>query len=115
MFPTEVTNSFTRESIADAMPKRDSIVLWPAYFDAKRSRQEGRRVSKKLAVENPTAQEIAAAARALGLSPEVEEGKSFPATPWRKEGRVRVRADYYKTSAVKRVAEKLRASRDLGP
>jgi len=115
MFTAEVTNSFTREPITSAMPKRDSIVLWPAYFDARRSREEGRRVSKKLAVENPTAQEIAAAARSLGLNPEIEEAKSFPATPWRKEGRVRVKADYYKTSAVKRIAEKLKAARGSRP
>jgi len=87
------------------------IVLYPAYFDLGRSRQRGRRVAKKWAVESPSVEEVAAAARALGLAPTVEEGKAFPSTPWRKEGRVLVRADYYKTSVVRKVAERIKASR----
>ncbi|MGQ0798179.1 MAG: signal recognition particle subunit SRP19/SEC65 family protein [Methanobacteriota archaeon] len=94
------------------MPKGDRpIVLYPAYFDAARSRDLGRRVAKRWAVESPTIQEVAAAAKALGLEPTVEEGKAFPSTPWRKEGRVLVRADYFKTSVVRKVAERIRASR----
>lgn len=94
------------------MPKGDRpIVLYPAYFDVARSRDLGRRVAKRWAVESPTVQEVAAAARALGLEPTVEEDKAFPSTPWRKEGRVLVQADYFKTSIVRKVAEKIRASR----
>lgn len=94
------------------MPKGDRpIVLYPAYFDLARTRQRGRRVAKKLAVESPTADEIAAAARALGLEPQLEAGKPFPSTPWRHEGRVLVRADYYKTSVVQKVAQRIKASR----
>ena len=94
------------------MPKGNRpIVLYPAYFDLARSRQRGRRVAKKFAVESPTAEEIAAAAKALGLEPQIEAGKSFPSTPWRHEGRVLVRADYYKTSVVQKVAQRIKASR----
>jgi len=94
------------------VPKGDRpIVLYPAYFDAARSRDLGRRVAKRWAVESPTVQEVAAAAKALGLKPTVEEDKAFPSTPWRKEGRVLVQADYFKTSIVRKVAEKIRASR----
>lgn len=94
------------------MAKEDRpIVLYPAYFDLARSRDQGRRVAKRWAVETPTAAEIAAAAKALGLQPEVEEGKSFPSTPWRKEGRVLVRADYFKTSIVQKVAQRMKQDR----
>ncbi len=93
------------------MAKDGPIVLYPAYFDLGRSREEGRRVAKKLAVEAPTAEEIAKAARALGLTPEVEAGKAHPATPWKREGRVLVRSDYFKTSVLRRVAEKVKAGR----
>lgn len=94
------------------MPKGDRpIVLYPAYFDLGRSREDGRRVAKKFAVESPSVQEIAAAAKALGLQPQVEEGKGFPATPWKKEGRVLVRADYFKTSIIRKVAERMKSSR----
>ena len=86
-------------------------MLYPAYFDLGRSREDGRRVAKKFAIESPTVEEIAAAAKALGLQPQVEEGKGFPSTPWRKEGRVLVRADYFKTSILRKVAERMKSSR----
>jgi len=94
------------------MAKEDRpIVLYPAYFDLGRTRDQGRRVAKRWAVDSPTADEIAAAAKALGLQPQLEAGKSFPSTPWRKEGRVLVRADYFKTSIVQKVAQRLKESR----
>src|SRR5207245_5532512 len=97
---------------AGSMPKGDRpIVLYPAYFDLGRTRDEGRRVAKKWAVESPTAKEIATAAKALGLQPTLEEGKSFPSTPWRKDGRVLVRADYFKTSIVQKVAQRIKQAR----
>src|SRR2546422_4672288 len=62
-----------------SMPKGDRpIVLHPAYFDLGRPRDQGRRVAKPLAVESPTAQRGTAPAKALGLQPGLEEGKSFP-------------------------------------
>ncbi len=95
-----------------AMPKGDRpVVLYPAYFDLGRTRARGRRVAKKWAVESPTLEELAAAAKALGLEPQVEAGKAFPSTPWRHEGRVLVRADYYKTSILQKVAQKIKSSR----
>lgn len=94
------------------MPKGERpIILYPAYFDLGRSREAGRRVAKRWAVETPTAEEVAAAAKALGLQPEIEEGKAFPSTPWRKEGRVLVRADFFKTSIVQKVARRIKESR----
>lgn len=88
------------------------IVLYPAYFDLKRSREEGRRVPKALAVDGPTTEEIEKAAKSLGLTPKVEEDKAYPPSHWRREGRVLVRADYFKTSVVKKVAERIKAARE---
>jgi signal recognition particle subunit SRP19 len=94
------------------MPKADrAIVLYPAYFDLHRSRADGRRVAKKWAVEGPTVEEVATAAKALGLQPEVEAGKGFSRQSWRHEGRVLVRADYYKTSVVQKVAQRIKGAR----
>src|SRR2546422_10753473 len=67
---------------AGAMPKGDRpIVLYPAYFDLGRTRDQGRRVAKRWAGESPTAQEAHTAAKALGLQPELEEEKAFPSAP----------------------------------
>src|SRR2546421_10355251 len=97
---------------AGSMPKGDRpIVLYPAYFDLGRTRDQGRRVAKRGAVESPTAQEVTAAAKALGLQPQLDEGKAFPSTPWRKEGRVLVRADYYTTSIGQEVAKRSKEAR----
>ncbi len=94
------------------MPKGNRpIVLYPAYFDLGRSRADGRRVAKKWAVESPTVEEVVNAAKALGLEPELDAGKAFPTSHWRHEGRVLVRADYYKTSVVQRVAQRIKQGR----
>ena len=101
----------TPTALEAAMAEDRPIALYPAYFDLGRSRHEGRRVPRKLAVDSPSAEEIERAAKALGLAPEVEPSKAHSATPWKKEGRVLVRSEYYKTSILRRVAEKLKASR----
>jgi len=67
---------------ARGMAEEKPVVLYPAYFDLKRSREEGRRVPK-----------------------------AYPPAHWRKEGRVLVRADYFKTSIVRKVAERIKAAR----
>jgi len=91
--------------------EKRAIVLYPAYFDAERSRDGGRRVARKLAVHAPTVEEIAAAAGTLGLKPKVEAERAHPSTPWKRDGRVLVRADYFKTSVVRKVGEKMKEAR----
>jgi signal recognition particle subunit SRP19 len=63
--------------------------IYPVYFDKTRSRQEGRKVSKKLAVENPLAREIFDAVQLLGLRVAFEGDKIHP-KDWANPGRVRV-------------------------
>ncbi|MEF8814045.1 MAG: signal recognition particle subunit SRP19 [Halovenus sp.] len=53
-------------------------VIWPAYFDADLSRSEGRRVSKELAFEDPTVDEIAKAVQQVGYDAVIERGKTYP-------------------------------------
>ncbi|KAK9458786.1 signal recognition particle, SRP19 subunit [Lipomyces oligophaga] len=64
-------------------------ILYPVYFDARRTHQEGRRVNKELAVENPLAQKIAEACAALPLQTFLEPQKLHP-KDWSNPGRVRV-------------------------
>ena len=99
-------------SYAGGMAKKERpIVLYPAYFDLGRSRAEGRRVAKKWAVESPTVEEVVTAAKALGLEPQLDAEKAFPTSHWRHEGRVLVRADYFKTSVVQKVAQRIKQAR----
>ncbi|KAI0845782.1 signal recognition particle, SRP19 subunit [Daldinia vernicosa] len=69
---------------------KDYQMLYPVYFDLTRSRAQGRRVSKSLAVKNPLAREIAAACAALRLSPVFEAHRIHP-KDWANPGRVRVK------------------------
>jgi signal recognition particle subunit SRP19 len=91
--------------------ERRHIVLYPRYFDAEVSREEGRRIARKLAVHAPTVEEIASAADALGLKPKVEAESAHPSAPWDRNGRVLVKADYFKTSVVRKVGEKMKEGR----
>jgi signal recognition particle subunit SRP19 len=91
--------------------KDKPVVLYPAYFDSGRSREAGRRVSRSLAIPSPKVEEVHQAARALGLQAVIDPDRSHPTTPWQKEGRVLIQGDYVKTSVLKRIAEKLKASR----
>lgn len=67
----------------------DRIVLWPGYFDAKTSRRAGRRVSKDRAVNDPTLDGLAYAARAAGIRKmKREERTPHPSRPFAHEGRL---------------------------
>lgn len=63
--------------------------LYPLYFDSTKSRAEGRRVGKELAVKNPLAREVCDAVFGLGLELAFEAGKIHP-KDWANPGRVRV-------------------------
>ncbi|EAQ86937.1 hypothetical protein CHGG_08190 [Chaetomium globosum CBS 148.51] len=63
--------------------------LYPVYFDATRTRAEGRRVSRSLAVANPLAIDIVQACAGLRLQTVLEAGKIHP-KDWANPGRVKV-------------------------
>jgi signal recognition particle, subunit SRP19 (srp19) len=65
-------------------------VIWPAYFDAALTRAEGRRVSRELAVEEPTVEEIARAVKQVGYDAVVERDTTYP-REYEPRGRVLVR------------------------
>ena len=94
------------------MAKKDRpLVLYPAYFDSGRSRDEGRRVPRNLAISSPKVEEIHAAARSLGLQSMIDPDRAHPSTHWEKDGRVLITGNYVKASLVRKVAEKLKESR----
>lgn len=69
--------------------------VYPIYFDASRSREDGRRVQKEDAVQNPLAKGILDALQHIGYSKQVpldvvlEVSKTHP-KDWANPGRVRV-------------------------
>ena len=63
--------------------------LYPVYFDSTRTRAEGRRVGRELAVPNPLAREIVSACAALRLQTLFEPTRMHP-KDWANPGRVKV-------------------------
>jgi len=91
---------------------RDKWVLWPIYFDVDASRLEGRKVSKELAIKNPTVDEIFKAAKKLGLNP-VKEEKAYPKRWWRKEGRILVDKKGRKIEIIRKIAEYIKENKAM--
>lgn len=88
--------------------KRDEkLVLYPRFFDAAKTRAEGRRVSSDLAKSEPHAGDIAEAAKTLGLNPVLEKDAAHPIAWWEKNGRVLVDKKWKKEETLKRIAKRL--------
>jgi signal recognition particle subunit SRP19 len=97
------------------MRKQEQIILWPAYFDSGKTRKEGRRVSKNLAVPSPKVSEIEDAVATLGLANELVPDKGYPKMPWSKPGVLLVEKVGSKEQVVKRIAKQLQKSRGEAP
>lgn len=68
----------------------NAIVIWPEYFDKKRSRAEGRRLPIELCVEEPSLDIIAKGAMILDLEYKIFEDVAYPANWAARSGCVRV-------------------------
>lgn len=90
--------------------------LYLAYFDKSKSRKQGRRVPKELAVERPRLEEVIEAVKKLGLGAEVRaaEGIRYPRCWWDLKGAVLVEKKVRKEELLKRVASLLKSAR-AGP
>lgn len=89
------------------MREKDRIILWPIYFDSTRTRSEGRRVPKRLAVRAPRLKDIQRASEDLGLKFEAVMETAFPRSPWRKTGYISVLKKGPKNQLLEKIAEKL--------
>ena len=89
------------------MRKLDKAIIWPIYFDTSKTRKEGRRVPKKIAVQSPKIFEIKEAADKLGLKNEVKLEAHFPKTPWAKSGMLLVEKKEPKEKIIQKIAKQL--------
>jgi len=87
--------------------KQDKAIIWPAYFDATKTRMQGRRVPKNLAVPSPKVSEMEEAAENLGLECELVAETGYPKTPWLKTGMILVKKRESKGQIVGKIAEQL--------
>ena len=89
------------------MRQSDNAIIWPVYFDVNKSKTEGRRVPKTLAVNSPKILEIKEAADKLGLENEVNPTAGYPRNPWAKTGMLTVKKDEAKMQIVLKLAKQL--------
>lgn len=89
------------------MRKQDKIIIWPAYFDATKTRKDGRRIPKSLAVPSPRIVEIQDAAQKLGMEHELVENAGYSKTPWVKAGMLLVKKNEAKDKTIERIARQL--------
>jgi len=93
------------------MRKQNKIVLWPVYFDSNKTRREGRRVPKKLAIPSPKLEEIQKAAKRMGLRPEIVPDAVYPSSPWQKTGLLIIPKKDSKVETLRKIAEELSDTR----
>jgi signal recognition particle subunit SRP19 len=86
-------------------------VIWPVYIDSKKTRGEGRKISKEDAVSSPKLREISKAAEKLGMTPKIEKNKAYPRSWWEVSGRVIVDRNLPKLEALIKISNMIRGSR----
>ena len=82
-------------------------VVWPIYFDKSISRNEGRKISRKIAKEKPSVDSIFNICKSLGLNPILEKNKSHPSKHWKNEGRILIDGKGSKNKILKQIANRL--------
>ncbi len=93
------------------MPAKDKLVVWPLYFDAARSRSEGRAVSLQDAVKEPAIDDVMTAALRSGLKPEIEREKKHPKTWTDASGRILVPKSQPKSEILKKISKNLKGKK----
>jgi len=91
--------------------KQDKIIMWPAYFDATRTRRDGRRVPKNVAVNIPRISEIKDATDKLRLKSELIADVAYPKIPGLKTGMLLVEKKQSKDRTIKEIAGQLQKIR----
>lgn len=86
-------------------------VIWTVNLDSKKSRSEGRRIPRRLAIPNVKLNELAEACKELGIPFRVEE-KRYPRCWWEDGGRVVVEKRDTKTKMMIEIAAKIAEIRE---
>jgi signal recognition particle subunit SRP19 len=88
--------------------KKNTIVIWPIYFDSTKKRSQGRMVSAENSVPNPSVDDVIAATLKVGIKPEIEREKKHPSTWQASSGRILVPKSETKTVILKKIARSLK-------
>lgn len=87
------------------------MIVWPAYFDAIRTRRDGRRLPRNLTVSMPKVSEITDVATEIGYVCELVADSGYSKTPWLKPGMVLIEKKEPKDQMLKKIAKQLQIYR----
>ncbi len=90
------------------MRGKGKIRIWPAYFDIRYSRSEGRRVPRDRAIRDPKLDDLEKVSNKLGLNPIIQPEKRYSRQPWKRSGVVLVDKKGTKAEIIKNIAKSLR-------
>lgn len=90
----------------------DRIVVWPANLDSTKSRKEGRKLAKGLALQAPKLEEISEASKRLSLDFEPVAAKSRPVNWWEKGGYLTVAKKGRRNELLRSLADEVKEIRN---
>ncbi|MBQ6100007.1 MAG: signal recognition particle subunit SRP19/SEC65 family protein [Methanobrevibacter sp.] len=88
------------------------ITIWPQYLDKNLSLSQGRKVSKEIAVKEPSLSDIERALKRLGLQYSIQKERAYPGKWYEKSGRILVEWDKTKLELLKEVSLKIKEIRN---
>jgi signal recognition particle subunit SRP19 len=89
------------------MRQQDKVIIWPAYFDLTKTRKDGRRVPKSIAVVSPKILEIKDAVEKLRFDFELKIEAGYSKTPTLKTGMLLVKKKDSKEQTIEEIAKQL--------
>lgn len=95
------------------MRRQNKVVLWPVQFDLTKTRGDGRKIPKSLAVPSPKIIELKEAVEKLGFEYELVAEAIYPKTPWLKTGMLLVAKKGNKNQMLKKIAKQLQKIRSV--
>ena len=95
----------------DRLKQPGKLVIWAVNIDSTKSRGEGRKLSKGLAVQAPRLDEIKEATTRLSLDAELAPGKSRPNLWWEKSGYVVLPKSNSRTALMRSLASEIKKIR----
>ncbi len=84
------------------------MIIWPAYIDKEKTRAEGRKVPKNIAIYNPRVDKIAKVLKNMGYEVKIYRDKCYPRQHWDVCGCVEVNYTGKKLTLLKEICKRLK-------
>lgn len=86
-------------------------IIWLPYFDISKTRDQGRKIPKRLALHSPNLNEVVEAAENLKLNPKLAEEKKYSKSWWQRSGYIILDKHGSKSRTLIELAKKISETR----